>query len=266
TSLELGSYNAMHAMDYMMYAYLQRGQDQAAKQLLDEVRVIQKLDAPNFPAAFALAAMSARYALERRRWDEAAQLKLHPQDLPWGQFPQAEAQLVFARALGAARTGDIAGAQLEVQRLQTLQAKLKEMKIGYWAQQVQIQVTAASAMLAFSQGKSDEALQTMRFAVELEEATDKHPVTPGPLVPARELLGEMLLELNRPAEAAAEFMRTQKTDPNRFRAIYSAALATELAGDRQMARAMYEQLMALTEQRDTERPELARVRAFLSGG
>lgn len=266
TSLELGSYNAMHAMDYMMYAYLQRGQDKAAKQLLDEVRRIQRLDAANFPAAFALAAMSARYALERRRWDEAAALTLHPQDLPWHQFPQAEAQLVFARLLGAARTGDTARAQQDLERLKNLQAKLKEMKIGYWAQQVEIQHTAASAMLAFAQGRSDEALRTMRQAVQMEEATDKHPVTPGPLIPARELLGEMLLDLNRPAEAAAEFMRAQSTEPNRFRAIYSAALAAQLAGDVQLARAMYHDLMELTKMRDSERPEFARMHAFLAGG
>lgn len=154
TSLSLGSYNALHAMDYMMYAYLQRAQDTAARKLIEEVSAIQKLDAANLGAAYALAAMPARFALERRRWEEAAQLELRPKDLPWPQFPHAEAVVVYARALGAARTGNKANAAADIERLRQLQADMQKMKLGYWAQQAQIQITAASAWLAFAEGKN----------------------------------------------------------------------------------------------------------------
>jgi hypothetical protein len=204
TSLSLGSYNALHAMDYMMYAYLQRSQDKAAQGLLDEVAKIQKLDATNLGAAYGLAAMPARFALERRRWADAARLELHPKEMPWNQFPHAEAVVVYARALGAARSGDPASATKDIERLRQLQADMQKMKLVYWSQQTEIQITAASAWLAFANGKKDEALAAMRTATDLEAKTDKHPVTPGPLIPARELLGEMLLELNQPSAALAD--------------------------------------------------------------
>jgi hypothetical protein len=264
TSLSLGSYNALHAMDYMMYAYLQRAQDTAARKLIEEVSAIQKLDAANLGAAYALAAMPARFALERRRWEEAAQLELRPKDLPWPQFPHAEAVVVYARALGAARTGNKANAAADIERLRQLQADMQKMKLGYWAQQAQIQITAASAWLAFADGKNDDALAGMQKAVELEANSDKHPVTPGPLVPARELLGEMLLEMNQPAAALAEFSRETATEPNRYRAIANASRAAELSGDSQMARALADQLLQLTAKRDTERAEVLQAKVLLS--
>ena len=264
TSLGIGSYNALHAMDYMMYAYLQRSQDVAAQQLIEEVSKIQKLDAANLGAAYALAAMPARFALERRRWDDAARLELHPKDMPWNQFPHAEAVVVYARALGAARSGDSAKAGAGIERLKQLQAEMQKMKLGYWAQQADIQIASASAWLAFAGGKQEEALAAMQKAVELEANSDKHPVTPGPLVPARELLGEMLLEMNQPFAAFVEFSRETATEPNRYRAIANAARAAELSGDTQMAKALADQLMQLTEKRDTQRPELVHAQALLA--
>ena len=264
TSLSIGSYNALHAMDYMMYAYLQRSQDGAAQKLIEEVSKIQKLDAANLGAAYALAAMPARFALERRRWDDAARLELRPKDMPWNQFPHAEAVVVYARALGAARAGNTANAAADIEGLRQLQADMQKMKLGYWAQQAEIQITAASAWLAFANGKRDEALAAMQKAVELEANSDKHPVTPGPLVPARELLGEMLLAMNQPAAALVEFSRETATEPNRYRAIANAARAAELSGDKQMARALANQLLQLTEKRDTERPELDQAQALLN--
>ena len=263
TSLSLGSYNALHAMDYMMYAYLQRSQDQAAAQLIEELAKIQKLDAVNLGAAHALAAMPARFALERRHWDDAARLQLHPKEMPWNQFPHAEAILVYARALGAAHTGNTTQAAADIQRLVQLRAEMQKMKLVYWAQQAEIQIAAASAYLAFAEGRREEGLAAMRAAAELEAKTDKHPVTPGPLVPARELLGEMLLELKQPGAALAEFQRETATEPNRYRAISNALRAAELSGDNQMARALADQLLHLTEKRDTERPEIVEARALL---
>jgi len=263
-SLSLGSYNALHAMDYMTYAYLQRSQDKAAQRIVEEVSAIQKLDAANFPAAYALAAIPARYALERRDWKTAAQLELQPKDMPWQQFPHAEAVNAYARALGAARSGNRETAATQIARLKQLQTELQKMKLGYWAQQAEIQITAASAWLAFANGKNDDALAAMQKAVELEANSDKHPVTPGPLIPARELLGEMLLEMNKPAAALAEFSRETATEPNRYRAIANASRAAEQSGDRQMARALAEQLLELTAKRDTERAEVVQAKLLLS--
>jgi hypothetical protein len=205
-----GSYNALHAMDYMVYAYLQQGRDAHARALVDEMGALTKVDVEIFPAAFAFAASPARYALERGDWSGAARLTLQPKDLSWQKFPQAEAVLVFARTLGAARSGNVEVARAGVERLGALHAALVKANQPYWAEQAAIQQQAGLAWLQLAEGRKDEALRTMRAAADREDATDKHPVTPGPLAPARELLGEMLLAVDRPAEALAEFERSQQ--------------------------------------------------------
>jgi tetratricopeptide (TPR) repeat protein len=259
-----GSYNALHAMDYLMYAYLQLGKDGAAKALLDEVTAIEHLDVENFVAAYAFAAMPARYTLERGQWSEAAAMTLHPKDLAWEKFPQAEAVLVFARGLGAARSGDVAAARLDLERLQTLSEALTAMNQSYWVGQAEIQSQELAAWIALAEGNEEEALDRMRRAVELEDATEKHPVTPGPFIPAHELLGEMLLALEMPAEALAEFEASHLLEPNRFRGWYGAARAAELAGEEEKAQAYYEALIALAASADSERPELALAKRFLA--
>lgn len=259
-----GSYNALHAMDYMMYGYLQLGQDREAKRLLDEIMAIQKLDVENFVAAYAFAAIPARYALERRRWAEAATLTLHPRGLAWHRFPQAEAVVTFARGLGAARSGDIATARQDLDRLQALREAMLAAKQHYWAEQTEIQRRVVAAWLARAAGKNQEALEGMQAAADLEDATEKHPVTPGPLVPARELLGEMLLELKNPVQALQAFEASYQVEPNRFQGLYGAARAAEVAGEREKARTLYTQLVTLTAQTDSERPELVEARTFLA--
>jgi tetratricopeptide (TPR) repeat protein len=262
-SAGIGSYNALHAMDYMVYAHLQLGQDRAARAPLDEIAAIQSVDIGYFPAAYAFAAMPARYALEHRDWKAAANLKLHPATLPWQQFPQSEAVTVFARALGKARTGDSAGARSDLERLKVLREVMLKNKAAYWAQQADIQIATVSAMLAFAEGKHEEGLLLMRTATDMETATDKHPVTPGPLVPAPELLGEMLLELGRPREALADFEAVQKIEPNRLLAIYNAGRAAELSKGLAKARTNYGDLLTLTAKRDVERPETTHAKAKL---
>jgi hypothetical protein len=259
-----GSYNALHAMDYMMYGYLQLGQERAAKRVLDEILAIQKLDVENFAAAYAFAAMPARYAIERHLWAEAAALTLHPQELDWPRFPQAEAVLVFARGLGAARSGDAATAQQAFGRLQTLHEALLAAKQPYWAEQTEIQRRVVAAWMAHAAGKTAEALENMRAAAAQEDATEKHPVTPGPLAPARELLGELLLDLNQPELALQEFEASHRREPNRFRGLYGAARAAELTGMRDKARIFYTQLVALGNHADSDWPELAQAKTFLS--
>jgi hypothetical protein len=184
---EAGSYNALHAMDYMIYGYLQLGQEQAAKRLLEEIAAIQKLDVEYFAAAYAFAAMPARYALERRQWAEAAALTLHPKELAWNKFPQAEAVFIFARGLGAARSGNVTAARQDLNRLQALREAQLAAKQNYWAEQTEIQRQGVTVWVAYADGKPQDALEGMRAAVAHEDATEKHPVTPGAYSPKPEL-------------------------------------------------------------------------------
>ncbi len=258
-------FDSLHAMDYLEYAYLQGARDTDAKRVLDEINAIKKVDREHLVTAYALAAIPARYALERGRWADAARLSPHPneRDFPWDSFPQGEAILVYARALGAARISDAPAVRKEIERLQRLRKAMVEAKIAYWAQQADIQIKVASAWAAFAEGNKQEALKLMREGADMEDASEKHPVTPGHVVPARELLGEMLLELKQPALALKEFEASQKVEPNRFRGLYGAAQAAEVSGDREKARAHYTKLLALCEKADTDRPELKHARAFL---
>lgn len=262
-TLGIGTYDALHAMDYMVFGHLQQAQDKAAKQLLDEAAAIRRVNVENFVAAYAFAAIPARFALERGDWKQAAALELSPADLSWSKFPQAEAILVFSRGLGAARSGDVAAARRDAERLRTLKEAMTAAKIGYWAGQADFQIKTVDAWIAFAEKRHDDAVQAMRAAAEAEEASDKHPVTPGNVVPSRELLGEMLMALNRPKEAFAEFERSLERDPNRFRGIAGAARAAEASGNLRAARDYYSRLQALAADRDTERPELASAKAFL---
>lgn len=247
----------LHAMDYLAYAYLQSGQDQQARRVVDELNRIQRVEPENFKVAYAFSAIPARYALERRQWSEAAALTLYPAGFPWSRFPWAEAHLHFARAVGAARSGDVASARQEVEKLAVVRQALSEVKGDYdWGKQVEIHRRAAAAWLAFAEGKREEALQLMRAAAELDDSTDKHPVTPGSLIPAREQLGDLLLELNRPADALKEFETSLRNAPNRFNGVYGAAKAALAFGDERKAKTYFSELVKLCPQADGERPEL----------
>jgi tetratricopeptide (TPR) repeat protein len=254
----------LHTMDYRIYAYLQTGQDSAARRVLDALpEVAARFDpeaigsaAPGSAGVFALAAIPARYALERGAWTEAATLQPHP-----SKFPYTEALTHFARAIGAARSGDAATARSSIAALQRIHDQLSDAKEGYWADQTEIQRRSASAWLAFAERRRTDALAEMRAAATMEDGTEKSAVTPGPLAPARELLGEMLLELKEPAEARKEFEVTLKKEPNRFRALYGAARSASLTGDRAAATRYYDQLLQVCERAEKpDRPELANAR------
>jgi hypothetical protein len=257
-------YDKLHAMDYLAYAYLQGAQDLEAKRVFDDMTAIGKVNSEHWVTAYALAAIPARYTLERRRWTDAASLTLQPNEYPWSRFPQAEAVAVFARALGAARSGDAAAAKKDMERLQVLRDALVATKQDYWAEQVEIQSRVVSAWVARAEGKNEEAVQLMRAAVEREDATDKHPVSPGPIVPARELLGEMLLEVQEPLQALQEFEHSMRMEPNRFNGLSGAARAARLAGEEEKARTYYAQLVSLCDHADGGRPELAEAQTFLA--
>lgn len=258
------AFDELHAMDYLVYAYLQVGQDLKAERVLDQTNAAKRVDSPIFSAAYAFAAIPARSALERRQWSEAARLEVHPGDFPWDRFRYAEAITYFARALGAARSGDPAAASKDVEKLAAMQSALSEAKDTYWATQVEIQRLTAGAWLALGSKRNEEGLKLMRSAVELEDSTEKHPVTPGPIIPARELLGDMLIECNQPELALREFETSLRDSPDRFNGLYGAARAAELSGDAKKARTYYTKLVALCDHADSVRAELRKAREFLA--
>jgi tetratricopeptide (TPR) repeat protein len=259
----------LHAMDYLAYAYLQSAQDKQAWAVLDELYKIRKAEPENFKVAYAFTAIPARYALERRRWDEAAELTMRQGPLgtfPWQRFRWAEAHIHFARAVGAARAGNTASARQEVEKLAAIRQALTEIKGDYdWAKQVEIERQVASAWLAYAEGKHEESLRLMSAAAELDDAIEKHPVTPGSVLPAREQLGELLLELRRPLEALQSFEASLRSAPNRFNGLYGAARAAKLAADQKRAETYYGKLVALCRQADSIRPEIEEAKAFLAG-
>ena len=253
----------VHSLDYMEYAYLQTGQDREAKRVIDEVLTFGKAKVPNLPMAYALAAMPARYALERRDWAAAAAVTAPPMAFPWERFPWAEAMISFTRALGAAHTGDIAGAETEIGKLQSLKEKLEQAKDDYWAKQVEVQRLAASGTLAHAKGDDKQAVELARAAAELDASMDKHPATPAEVLPARELLADLLLELNDPAAALKEYQLSLQSERNRFRSLLGIARAAKQTGDTAKAKEAYGKLVTLASS-DADRPELAEAKVFLA--
>lgn len=256
----------LHAMDYLAYGYLQTGQDEKAEQVLAELKRVRRADPPIFTVAYAATAIPARLLLERRRWKEAASLEL-PDNVrklaPLDSFKWGEAHVRFARAVGAARSGNSAAALAEVASLAAIERALTIAPGTYdWRAQVAIERQIAEGWLAYAQGRREQAVQLMRTAAHLDDASEKHPVTPGALLPAREQLGELLLELGRPAEALAEFEASLKRAPRRLNGLSGAARAAKLAGDGSKARAYYAQIVELTKNADGSRPEVREARAF----
>ena len=251
--------SAPHSWDFMQYAYLQMGQDAQARQVRDESNATTKFPFDRLVLHTGLAAVAARYALERGAWQEAAQLE--PRGSRW---PQAEAITYFARGLGSARDGKPDMAQTNIDMLAQLRAKLEQAKQPYWAEQVQIQILAASAWKAHAQSNRDQALKLMRAAADLEDSSEKHVAMEHRLYPMRELLGDMLLEVKRPAEALTEYEASMQATPNRLRGLYGAAKAAELAKNKPKAKAYYEKLVVLTKNADTVRPEMQQAKLYLS--
>ena len=221
---EMSAYDELHAIDYLVYAYLQKGDDANAKKYVDIAAAVKKLDSPAFQAVYAISAVGPRYALERRQWKEAAALTV-PANVSFENVPYAEANIHFARAIGGARSGNLDVARDAVARLDALRQKLVERKDAYWAGQVEIQRLAGAAWIARAEKKDDDALRLARAAADLESKTEKHPVTPGAIIPARELLADMMLEMGKPQDALVEIDRDLATSPNRRNALAMRARA-----------------------------------------
>jgi tetratricopeptide (TPR) repeat protein len=257
-----GTSDALHAMDYQGYAYLQMGMDAQAKDVLDHAMKVATMANTTVGAAgagpntFATAAIPARYAMERQQWADAA--KLEPRPAP--NTPYTEAITHFARAVGAARSGTPAAAAADIARLKALVEREKEMKDAYWAEIVDIQRRGAEAWVMFAEGKKDEGISAMMAAADAEDKTDKAAVTPGPLAPAREMLGYMLIEAGRHHDALAAFEAVMKKEPNRFLALWGGAQAAEKLKQTAKAKRYYQQIVTICKDAGNERPELAHAR------
>ena len=249
----------LHAFDYQVYAYLQTAQDEAARKVMSDlqalVATVNTAEQYGQVAYYAEAAIPARIALERGAWAEAAALQGRTTSMAF-----IDAITLFARAVGAARSGQPVAAKTGAERLAALRAVLVEKKDDYWAQQVDIQHRGAMAWIAFAEGRKDDAVRGMREAADLEDSTDKAAISPGPLAPAREMLGEMLLEMNRPAEALKELEAVMKKEPNRFRTLNQGGRAAAAAGNNTAATKYYRQLVDMCPKGDASRAELADAR------
>jgi tetratricopeptide (TPR) repeat protein len=251
-------HDQLHAMDYLVYAYLQLGQDRNADAVIGEMKKVTGFTETFIAGPYALAAAPARYAIERADWQAATALEVRPTPLS-----HVEAITHFARALGASRLGNSDAARVEVAKLAELRTKLREAKDAYWAEQVDIQAQVASAWIMYADRKFAEALSAMSAAADNEDRTEKHPVTPGVPQPARELYGAMLLERGMANEALIAFAATLKKEPNRLGACVGAAKAAEQAGDRTTARDYYRKVVEMAGTADASRTEVANARAFL---
>jgi tetratricopeptide (TPR) repeat protein len=249
----------LHAMDYLVYAYLQIGQDGKARAIVDEIGGVSGFSETFLAGPYSIAASVARYAMERGDWNRAAELQVRPSPLAF-----VPAMTHFARAVGAARVGKPEAARADIAKLVELREKLLAARDAYWAEQVDIQRQVASAFVLAAEGKQDEALKALSAAADAEDKTEKHPVTPGVPIPARELYGAMLLDRGMAKEALAAFEATLKKEPNRLGATLGAAKAAARAGDQAKARQHYAAAVVLTENADPVRPEIAEARAFVA--
>jgi tetratricopeptide (TPR) repeat protein len=258
------SFEELHANDYLVYAYLQTAQVDKAREIVQKTAQVKKVFPPqDMAAAYALAAIPARFAVERHAWKEAAALTV-PEMPFWAKFPFTEAHIEYARGMGRARSGDVEGAKKSVARLAELREASNDPKFAYFKNHLELQYQAVSAWVAKADGKKAEAVKLMKKAAEEEDNLGKHPVSPGPVYPIREQLGEMLLELDKPAEALAAFQESLKISPHRFYALFGAARAAELAKKDPEARKYYTSLVGMCDGSGARREELSHAQAFLA--
>ncbi|WP_296315579.1 tetratricopeptide repeat protein [Winogradskyella sp. UBA3174] len=257
----------IHAMDYLVYAYLQQGNNKEVDAQNAYLKSMKKIFPLNhFAVAYTANAIPARIALENRQWKEAANLERPNIEFDWNKFPWSKSILHFARAMGSARSGDIASAENELNIIESFHKELLEMNSAeatYKAGQVRIEIKTTEAWINLAKGNNDEALTLMKIASKLESETSKHPVTPGEVLPADELLGDMLLALNQPEEALVAYEENLKGHPNRFNGLYGAAIAAEKSGNREKATLYFKQLIELTKNSKSNRPELSEAKTYI---
>lgn len=250
----------LHGIDYLMYALLQTARDEEAKQLLFALSQIDKTDTENFKVAFAYAAAPARYALERRQWEEASELEFIREDFAWDEFGWAQAMVHFARGIGAVRAGGVQQAQAELDKIVELKGQLSSNALPYWQVEAQVQIDTLKAWIMFTEGNVEEALSIASVAADREDAVDKHPVTPGEILPARELFADMLVEAGRFTDALQQYQRVLASAPNRLNALLGAAHSASETGDVALAKGYREILKKQTSAGSRLRANMATMR------
>ncbi len=253
----------LHGMDYLIYAYLQEANDDKSLEQIEYLKTFNDVFPQNFKVAYTFAAMPARYALERKDWAEASQLELSPANFPWDKFQWEKANVNFGRLLGAVHSNNLTAAKNELKQLQFIHEKLSEAKERYKANLVLIQIKTSEGWIKFAEGQKADALSLMNDAANMEDLTEKNPVTPGEIIPARELLGDMYLEMGEPAKALEAYESDLKRHPNRFNGLYGAGLAEEKLGNPKKAMLYYKQLLTLTNSSNSNRPQLVAVKSFV---
>ena len=261
-------FEEVHAMDYMVYAYLQKGDNKSAIEQYGNLKKIHNF----FPmtlsaAAYPVVAIPTRIALENKNWSEAAKLSLHSVSIDWKNYPWQKAILHFGRALGAAHIHDFNAAENEIESLKQLKLDLVNMKdptTSNEIDQISIQIKTAEAWLSFKRDNQEEGLALMKEAAEMESKTSKPPVTPGDVLPADELLGDMLLKMNKYFEALEAYEKNLQVHPNRFNGVDGAALAAKHSGNEKEAKRYFENLLKLTVSVESNRPEISEAKSFLS--
>jgi hypothetical protein len=236
----------LHSIDYLMYAYLQKGETKPAKEQLDYFKTIKEVYPDNMKVAYSFASIPARYMLENKMWKEAASLAINPANFPWEKFAWQKAIFHFTRSLGAANSHQLDLAKAEWNELNKLQDELVKQKETYKANQVDIQLKASQAWIQMKEGKNKEALENMNLSADMEDKTEKHPVTPGEVLPARELLADMLMQMNKPAQALEMYEAGLKTRPNRHNSIYGAWMAAGASGKKELAKTYSKQFKTIT--------------------
>jgi len=254
----------VHAMGYLVYSYLQTGDNKNAIEQYEYLKTFKEIFPPNFKISYTAAAIPARIAVENKNWEEAAILKL-PQNLGlvWENFPWQKSLLHYAKALGNIHTNDLKAAQEELDLLVSFKNELLELDDAYKANQVAIQIKTVEAWLQLKKGKKEEAIALMTTATDMESKTSKHPVTPGEILPADELLADMYLALDKPVEALSAYELNLKRRPNRFNGVYGAAVASKQSGNIEKATLYFNQLIELTEKSNSDRPEIIEAKEFV---
>lgn len=254
----------LHGMDYLVYAYLQKGDNKLANEQLKYLETIKEVHPANFKVAYAFAAIPSRLLLENKNWIKAATLQIPSSNVSWVQFPWQESIIHFTRLLGAAHLGNIKDANTELAKLNQLKDILSQQKDIYKSGQVAIQIKTGEAWIQFATGKTAEALSVMKLAADMEGGTEKHPVTPGEVLPAKELLGDMLLQVKQYENALLAYKAVLQNSPNRFNSLYGAGVAAEKSKQRQKAFFYFKQLLTIADPLHSDRLELVDARKYLS--
>ena len=262
------SLHFFHALDYMVYAHLQKSEIEQAESIIKGLDTLSNEFQKHSATAYALAAMPARMALENQDWEAASKVELGHKDLfSWENFPQFASLIYFARGIGAARSANSEAAQEAYEKLDSIHLLLGDSPgIAYWAKQVDIQKTAVQAWKTYLEGDKKKGLEILEYAAEMEASTEKSPITPGELLPVREMLGDLYLELDNPIKALENYKLALERNPNRFNSLYGAGKAAEMSNNKEETIKYYTALLELGAEDSFDRHQIKHAKNILSAG